>query len=142
MKEPVVVTNAPVTEPKIRPTARLTEVLNQIAQLQELDDDWDLDGAHGIDPEAIRLASRLVRDVEEVAWQADVPWQPPEIGPVPDGSVALTWEGSIRQALMVFRPGQSTRVECITREEGKQPVRQVVAETEAVQLALSALGSS
>ncbi len=141
MKEPIVVPNALITEPDTRSAARLTEALNQISQLQELDDDWDLDGAHRIDPEAIQAASRLLRGVEEIAWQGDVPWQPPEIGPAPDGSVALTWEGGIRQALMVFRPGQSTRVECITREKGIQPVRQVVSEAEAIPLALWALGT-
>src|SRR5260370_18605258 len=99
MKEPVVVPNAPVTEPEIRATAGLTDALHQISQLQELDDDWDLDGARRIDPEAIRLASRLVRGGEEIAWQDDVPSQPPEVCPVPAGSVALTWEGGISPGL-------------------------------------------
>src|SRR5260370_33600025 len=107
MKEPVVVPNAPVTEPEIRATARLTEALNQISQLQELDDDWDLDGAHRIDPEAIQVASRLLRGVEEIAWQGDVPCPPPEIGPGPDGSVALTWERATRQTRMVCGHGKS-----------------------------------
>ena len=141
MNEPVVVSNALLAEPDVRSAARLTEVLSQLSQLQELDDDWDMDGAHRIDQEAIGLASRLVRQVEEMAQRVDMPWQSPEIGPVPDGSVALTWEGDARQTLMVFRPGKSTTVECITKEEGIQPARQIVSETEAVQLALWALGS-
>jgi hypothetical protein len=136
MSEPVVL---PSAVRAIRPTDQLLEALNEIEKVQELEEDWDLDGARRIDPEAIRLASRLVRSVEELAWQEGVRWQMPEIGPVPDGSVALTWEGSGRQTLMVFRPGEATAVECVTREEGNPPVRQFVSEAEAGRLALWAL---
>ena len=68
-------------------------------------------GLDTIDQQAMQLASRVVRAVEEVTAQEGVNWQTPEIGPVPDGSVAVTWEGSHRDTLMVFRPGQATGVE-------------------------------
>jgi hypothetical protein len=75
-----------------------------------------------------------------MAAQEGVNRQQPEIGPVPDGSVAVTWEGSHQAALMVFRPGQAIRVECVTQGAGSRLIRQVMSETEAVRLALWALG--
>jgi hypothetical protein len=144
MSQPIVSPNAPILEEvpagDAGSTARLSEALREIAQLQELDEDWDLDGARPIDPQAMQLASGVVRAVEELAAQEGVNWQQPEIGPVPDGSVAVTWEGNDRDTLMVFRPGQAISVECVTQEEGAGPIRRVVPEAEAVRLALWALG--
>src|SRR6266849_4187812 len=114
MSEPVVPPNAPIiAAPPTgdgRSNGRLSEVLEEIAQLQELDEDWDLDGACPIDPQALRLASRVLRSVAAIAAQEGVNWQPPEIGPVPDGSVAITWEGRQRDTLMLFRPGPAVSV--------------------------------
>ena len=129
-----------MSKPAVVLGARASGVLNEIGQLRELDEDWDLDGARPIDPQAIRLAARVVRSVEESAAQEGASWQPPESGPVPDGSVAVTWEGSRRQVLMVLRPGQAAEVECVSREEGAAPVRQIVPEAAAIRLALWALG--
>ena len=144
MSEPVVLPRAPISGEvatgDVPSNGELSEALEEIAQLQELDEDWDLDGARPIDPQAMQLASQVARSVAELAEQEGVNWQPPEIGPVPDGSVAITWEGGQRDVLMVFRPGQTASVECVTQEEGAGPVRQVVSEAEAVRLALWALG--
>src|SRR5437879_2595181 len=107
MSEPIVPPNAPIIEAPptgdVRSNGSLSEALQGIAQLQELDEDWDLDGARPIDPQAMQLASQVARSVAELAEQEGANWQPPEIGPVPDGSVAVTWEGSHRDVLMVFR---------------------------------------
>jgi hypothetical protein len=121
-------------------TPELTELLDELSRLQELDEDWDLDGAHRIDEEAIRSAAWLVRMVEKTARQRGLPWSPPEIGPVPDGSVALTWEGDGRQTLTILRSGHASTVECVVKEEGASPIRQVVPRPEAVRVALWALG--
>jgi hypothetical protein len=144
MSEPIARPNAPIIEEAPtggrRSTRSLYEALNEIAQLQELDERWDMDGARSIDPQAMRLATRVVRSFAKLVEQERVNWQPPEIGPVPDGSVAVTWEGGRREVMMVFRPGQTASVECVTQEEGAGPIRQVVSEAEAVRLALWALG--
>jgi hypothetical protein len=118
----------------------LAELLDEIARLHELDEDWDLDGSRRIDSEALLLANRVARLVAETAVQETRSWQPPEVGPVPDGSVALTWEGDHRETLMLFRPGQSATVECVTREKSAPPVRHEAPERQAVRLALWALG--
>ncbi len=70
----------------------MSETVNTILQLQELDDDWDLDGAQPIDPMAIELAARFVRSIGELSKQEGLSWQTPSVGPVSDGSVALTWD--------------------------------------------------
>lgn len=146
MSEPVVPPHAPIFEAAPtgdgRSNGSLSEALNEVARLQELDENWDLDGARPIDPQAMQLASHVVRSVEEMAALEGVNWEQPEIGPVPDGSVAVTWEGSRRDALMVFRPEQTASVECVTQEEGTGPIRQVVSEAEAVRLALWTLGEA
>lgn len=130
-----------IRTPDVRSTTRITESLDEIARQEELEDDWDLDGALPIGTGAIRLASQLVRTVDEIAWQEGLSWHPPEIGPVPDGSIALTWEGSIRQTLIICHPHQSPTIECVTVEEGVPPIRQIVSIAEAARLVLWALRS-
>jgi hypothetical protein len=125
--------------PDVDSTERLTESLNDICRLVELEDDWDLDGARRIDMDAVRLASQMVLAVELAIGREGVQWQPPEIGPAPDGSIAMRWDGGVRQTLMVFRPGQTSSVECVTREQGRRPIREVVPVVDAVALALWAL---
>jgi hypothetical protein len=119
---------------------RLAEVLNDLFDLQELGPDWNLEGARPVDQQAIQLAAHLVRSTEESASQQAISWQPPEIGAVPDGSVALTWGGGGRQALIICRPGDTDTVECVTREDNAGPMRQMVSFLEAIRLSLWALG--
>lgn len=138
MNETDVLSSSPLREDPS--SARLAEALAELSRLQELGEDWDLDGARPIDHETIQIASGFVRSVAEAAREQGVAWEVSEVGPVPDGSVALTWEGTGRQTLMIFRPRPSTGVECVTRKEGAKPVRHVVPESEAVPLALWALG--
>jgi hypothetical protein len=112
-----------IRTPDVNSTARLTESLNEIVRLLELEDDWNLEGARRIDLGATRLVSRLVRSIELAVRQGGTHWQAPEVAPVPDGSVALTWDGDNRQILMVCRPGETSTVECIFRERGRRPFR-------------------
>jgi hypothetical protein len=122
----------------------VSETVNTILKLRELEDDWDLDGARPIDPMAIELAARFVRSIGELAKQEGLSWQTPSVGPVSDGSVALTWDVGARQTLTIFRPQQLPLVVCVTREKGEtggRPVRQVVQSEEGARLVLWALGS-
>jgi hypothetical protein len=122
----------------------VSETVNTILKLRELEDDWDLDGARPIDPMAIELAARFVRSIGELAKQEGLSWQTPSVGPVSDGSVALTWDVGARQTLEIFRPQQLPLVVCVTREKvetGGRPVRQVVQSEEGARLVLWALGS-
>ena len=115
---------------------RLAGPLNEILHLQELGPNWNLDGARPIAGSAVTSAANLLRSVEESAFQQGVAWEAPEIGPVPDGGVALTWEGGTRETLMICHPGEPNAVECIHREAGGRSVRQVLPMLEAVRLAL------
>jgi CubicO group peptidase (beta-lactamase class C family) len=125
-----------VRSPDAYSTARLAEVLGDIQSLQDLEPDWNLEGARPISRQAMQVASQLVRAVEWASSQQGISWQPPEVGPVPDGSVALTWEGGTRETLMVFRPDQLGVVECISRENRGRSIRQFVSMSDATRLAL------
>lgn len=119
--------------------AAIAETINEILQLQELEDDWDLDGAQPVDPLAIGLAARFVHTVGETIRQEGLSWEVPSVGPVADGSVALTWNAGARQALAIFRPSQLALVVCVTREVGSRPIRQVLSARDAIRRVVWAL---
>jgi len=125
--------------PDTRIKARVAETINEILQLQALEDDWDLDGAQPIDLLAIQLAALFVDSVGQAIRQEGLSWQTPSVGPVSDGSVALTWDGGARQTMTIFRPSRLALVVCVTRERGSGPVRQIVTGQEAARRVLWAL---
>ena len=84
--------NEPTVLPDTFIKAHVSETIDSILQLQALEDDWDLDGAQPIDPLAIELAAQFVRSIGEQTEQEGLSWPPPSVGPVADGSVALTWD--------------------------------------------------
>jgi hypothetical protein len=118
---------------------RVKEILREIEQYTTLGADWDLEGALPVDREAAELAARLAELVDVKARQRGVPWQTPVVGPVADGGVALTWEGTNRRVLTITRPGQVLDLECVRKEANSPPVQQTVSLDDAVELALWAL---
>jgi hypothetical protein len=106
-----------------------------------LEADWDLEGAPPIDRTALETAAQIVQLVESSAWRQGLNWQPPVVGPDPDGGIDLVWEGVSRRALLTARPQQDLTVECVTREGDAPPIRQTVSIADAVNQALWALDS-
>lgn len=59
--------------------------LEALESLEEYSaDDWDLEGARAISPEAIRIAASLLRCLPEGA-------APPDVAPAADGTVCMEW---------------------------------------------------
>jgi hypothetical protein len=119
--------------------SRVKEVLREIEEYTALDADWDLEGAQPVDRGAADLAARLAELVDVNARQREVPWQTPVVGPVADGGIALTWEGTNRRVLTITRPGQPLALECVRKEANSPPVQQTVSVDGAMELALWAL---
>ncbi len=128
-----------VQSPDTRLKARVAETINEILQLQDLEDDWDLEGAQQIDQRAILLAALFVQTIGKAVRQEGVSWQSPRVGPVSDGSVVLTWTAGERQALTIFRPSRLASVVCVTREGDGRPARSIVTIQDATRLVLQTL---
>src|SRR4051812_5927174 len=64
-----------IQTPDVELTARLTESLNDVCRLLELEDDWDVEDAHRIDASAVGLASRLVYAVTHAVEREGLGWE-------------------------------------------------------------------
>jgi hypothetical protein len=126
--------------PTSRYDASVAEVLNEIRTFQGLEADWDSEEAFPMSSEAIRLACLIVQMVAREARNQRVSWQPPGVGPNPDGGIDLEWEGGSRRVLMIIRPVEPPSVECIVEEVGSQPRREMLSAWDAFDRALWAIG--
>lgn len=121
--------------------ASVAEVLNEIAGYQELEADWDAEGALPVSPEVSHLATWLVQMVALSAKHQKAAWQPPLVGPSADGGINLEWESAGRQLLVMIRPGHPHLAECIIHEAGSPPRRRIASVWEAIDQALWAISS-
>src|SRR5438552_682921 len=96
-------------------SARIAETLTEILELGRLEDRWDLERAHAIDPQAMRAASQVVEWVGILSRREGFEWEAPEVGPLTSGGIALTWEVANREVLLVFYPGHPDLVESVAR---------------------------
>ena len=110
-------------------------------QYQELEADWDAEGALPVSPDVSHLATWLVQMVALSAKHQKVAWQPPVVGPSADGGINLEWESAERQLLVMIRPGQPHLAECIIQEAGSPPRRRIVSVWDAIDQALWAISS-
>ena len=84
--------------------ARLEKVIKEITdskQILELQEDWDLSGAKAIKREiwlaAVKILAKYAR---YVLFEFSVIIQPPEINPVPNGTIDLSWRTKNARFLM------------------------------------------
>jgi hypothetical protein len=127
--------------PISRYDASVAEVLNEIADYQQLQADWDAEGALPVAQVAARLAAWLVQMVALTSRHQGVSWQAPVAGPNADGGINLEWEGADRGLFVMIQPGERQFVECIIEEAGKQPRRETLSVWDTIDLALWAMGS-
>jgi hypothetical protein len=110
----------------------------KIDAFRELEPDWDAEGSLPVSEETISLAKQLVRRIARNAKEAGIPWNNPAVAPGGDGGIHLSWEMHGRWGVLIIRPGRKD-VECVTKEAGLGPHRQIVSVDSAIKLALWAL---
>jgi len=104
------------TDPLVRADQRL-------ADLARLEEDWDSYGAAPIAPEAIKIASHLMRRV-----LMHRPYPPYFVGPIPYGGVEIEWRNCDKRVEIDVRPDGSLDVLTVTgtgpstRREARQNV--------------------
>lgn len=117
----------------------LAAALNEIAALRELEEDWDVQGAMAVHPTAIALASSVVTLAYAAAQRASGDWRAPNVGPLSDGGVGLTWGREGRRLFMICRPGDSRWITCVTKEGRGRPFKQMRSIDMAARLAVWAI---
>jgi hypothetical protein len=127
--------------PVSRYDASVAEVLNEIAEYQQLHADWDAEGALPVAQVAARLASWLVQMVAHTSRHQGIPWQAPVAGPNADGGINLEWQSEDRGLFVMIRPGERQLVECLIEEADTQPRRETLSVWDTIDLALWAMGS-
>jgi hypothetical protein len=116
----------------------MKRVSDEIAQLSELENDWDEEGASAVDPDCIVRAQTFLHQI--VCDEFDMSPAPilPSVYAAVDGGVQLYWFTKWGQTALTFRPGQQT-VDVQQKERNSPASSHAVSVEEAVQIALRAM---
>jgi hypothetical protein len=118
------------------------EVMQEIARLTDLEEDWDGAGGQPATPAALRHASTVVSHVFGAVSVGEKPtWRRPAVSTAGDGGIDLSWIGPARSVLIViYATPDAETVVCVTQDGDAPPQRVVVPVNEAVEKVKWALG--
>lgn len=125
-------------EGKLEHIPGLPELYTEIAELRNIEEDWNGEGAPVTDIESIERAEAFLKALACEGSVQTEQWHLPSVFPTIDGGVQLYWNKKDGQIAMSFRPDRHG-IDYRNKLLGAPSQRQYLSEEEAIQYALRAI---